>query len=152
MMYLQLSLSMMRLYTLFFTEYLESKIWRLCIVSGFFGCIAIAGPWGGYLSIFFDKVGIFWFNLNLHFVFILLVCHVDGPPLRTLIGPVSWFITPVTLANSRLGIWILLALCGGGGCHRWVCWRGVYHLTGWRAFAWCGTLLSYCVARCSFER
>jgi len=66
---------------------------------------------------FFDKVGVFRLSLDQHFLLVLVVRHVDGPSLWALIGPVSRFAISVTLADPRLGIWVLLALCSGGGCH-----------------------------------
>jgi len=50
--------------------------------------------------------------------------------------------TPVTLANSYLDVWILLALYYGGGCRRSVYHKGVNHLTDRRSLARHGTLLS----------
>ena len=85
---------------------------------------------------------------NFHFVFILIVCHVDLPPLWILIGLVSKFTTLVTLANTWLSIWNLFALCSEGWHRHWVCCKGVSCLMGWRSIARCGTLLSSCIAGC----
>ena len=150
MMFSQLPLSMMRLHTLFFTEHLEQKIWCLCVMWEFFwldnNCwIAQVAASPSSLT-----KSVFRLDLNQHFIFVLVIRHVDGPPLWALIGPVSGFVTPVTLANP--GLWHMhsLALCSEGIYRCRICWKGINCIMSWRSFDPCGTLLSLCAAGCPF--
>jgi len=76
------------------------------------------------------------------FYFIFVIHNIDLLPLRAFIGPTSRLSTPITLANARLDIWILLSLwsCSDYYCRCWC--RSVSRLKDWWSINWCGTQLN----------
>ena len=91
------------------------------------------------ISLFFGKVRIASFLDHDSSSFISVIHDIDLLPLRTFIGFMFRLFTPIILANVRLDIWILLALCSSGGrcCH-----RGFNHLLGWRLVNYRGIRLN----------
>ena len=100
------------------------------------------------ITMFFGKVRITCVFDHESFIFISIIRDVDLLPLRTFIELMFRLSTLIALSNTRFDVWILLALYCGGDRRHWVCCKGVSHLTGWRSFARCETLLSSCTARC----
>ena len=66
------------------------------------------------ISMFFSKVRITCF-LDHDSSFISVIHDINLLPVRAFIRPMSRLSTPIILANVKLGVWILLALCS--------CWR-----------------------------
>ena len=76
----------------------------LCGIRNFLISMHFLIDTSDWFSMLFDKIRILGLSLNQHIIFVLVVRHVDRPSLRALVGPVSRFTMPITLANYRLGI------------------------------------------------